>query len=315
MRRKTTGRCAVLIAGPTASGKSALAIAVAQAIGGTVVNADSMQVYAELRILSARPSPEDEARVPHRLYGHVPAAEAYTVARWLADMAVVLDDLAAAGRVPVIVGGTGLYFDALTRGLSEVPPIPDAVRDRWRAAAEVRSAPDLHAELASRDAAMAGRLRPTDTQRIVRALEVIEATGRSLADWQSERHAPLLTESDAVAMVLAPDRAILRRRIADRFAAMLSAGGLEEARALAGLDPSLPARKAIGVPEMIAAATGERPVEAAVADAVLATGRYAKRQETWFRNRMAGWRRVDPLDPRTVRDAMLDIERSFAPAR
>ncbi len=288
---------AVLIAGPTASGKSALASEVARRCGGVVVNADSMQVYRELAILTARPTPEDEARVPHRLYGHRPAGEGCSVADWLADAAAVLGELRAEGRPAVFVGGTGLYLDALTQGLSDIPPVPDEIRERWRAAAAERNAAALHGELAARDPEGAARIRPTDTQRIVRALEVLEATGRPLAAFHGRRSPPPLAPEEIVAaLVLAPDRADLARRIEARFRAMVAVGGLEEARALAalGLDPRLPAMKAIGVPEMVAAATGAMPVEAAIAAAVTATRRYAKRQETWFRNRMPGWTRVPP---------------------
>jgi tRNA dimethylallyltransferase len=286
----------ILIAGPTASGKSALAMDVARRIGGVVVNADSMQVYRELRILTARPDRADEAEVPHALYGHVPAAEGYTVARWLADVAAVLADAAAAGRTPVIVGGTGLYFTALTEGLSDVPPIPAEVRTAWRDRAASEPASALHAELARRDPAMAARLSPADAQRVVRALEVLDATGRSLSSWQAERRAPLMPPAEAETLVIAPDRAVLHERIAERFRRMVVGGGLDEARAVAelGLDPSLPAMKAIGVPEMIAAATGARPLDAAVEAAIAATRRYAKRQETWFRNQFPNWTRIPP---------------------
>lgn len=286
---------AVLIAGPTASGKSALAMEIAGRIGGAVVNADSMQVYRELRILTARPSDADEAVVAHRLYGHVPAAASYTVARWLEDVGAVLADLAAEGRTAVIVGGTGLYFTALTEGLSAVPAVPDEVRAHWRARAGAEPADRLHRLLADRDPAMAARLRPSDAQRVVRALEVLDATGRSLAVFQAERTPPLLAPGPEVdALVIAPDRALLHRRIEARFRRMAQEGGLEEAAAFArlGLDPALPAAKAIGVPEMTAAALGRIGLDEAVEAAVAATRRYAKRQETWFRNQFPTWRRV-----------------------
>lgn len=290
---------AVLIAGPTASGKSAAALALAEHSDGVVINADSMQVYRDLRVLTARPSPADEAAAPHRLYGHVAAADGYTVARWLTDVRAVLTEAAQAGRTAVIVGGTGLYFTALTEGLSDVPPIPEAVRARWRVRQTQEPAAALHAELARIDPAMAARLRPTDAQRVVRALEVREATGRSLAAFQAEKAAPLVPRP-ADRIVIAPARDRLHARIADRFRRMVDDGGLAEARAFAalGLDPALPAMKAIGVPEMIAAATGARPLEAAIEAAVAATRGYAKRQETWFRNRFSDWRRVSgPDDP------------------
>lgn len=286
---------AVLIAGPTASGKSALAMAVAEASGGVVVDADSMQVYRELRILTARPSEADEARVPHRLYGHVAAAEGYTVARWLGDVGRALGELEADGRPAILVGGTGLYFTALTQGLSEIPPIPEEVRSFWRARGEAVEAEVLHAELAARDPETAARLLPSDRQRVLRALEVFEGTGQPLAVWQAGRSAPLLPAEATVRLVVAPERALLHRRIAERFHGMAASGGLAEARAFAGLrlDPALPAMKAIGVPEMIAAAIGARPVDEAVEAAITATRRYAKRQETWFRNQMPDWPRAD----------------------
>lgn len=285
---------AVLIAGPTASGKSALAMEIAERTGGVIVNADSMQVYGELRILTARPDAADEARVPHRLYGHVPAAEAHTVARWLGEVEAVLSDLAAAGRTPVIVGGTGLYFTALTRGLSEVPAVPEEIRRHWRDRAAREPAAELHEELARRDPAMAERLRPTDTQRIVRALEVVDATGRSLAAFQSARGPALVPAETAETVVLAPERSELHERIARRFRTMVDQGGLDEAARFArlGLDPALPAMKAIGVPEMIAAATGRLGLDAAIEAAIVATRQYAKRQETWFRNQFPDWQRV-----------------------
>lgn len=285
---------AVLIAGPTASGKSALALRIAERCDGIIVNADSMQVYAELRILTARPTPDDEARAPHRLYGHVRSADGYTVARYLEDAAGAL---AAAGGKPVIlVGGTGLYFNALTQGLSEIPPVDPAVRTFWRDRAQQMSARALHEELAVCDPVLYGRLHPHDTQRILRALEVNDSTGTPLSVWQERRSPPVLADARPIKVVIAPDRAWLHQRIAERFDAMVGAGGLEEAAAFAalGLDPALPAMKAIGLPEMIAAARGEMSAEAAVEAAVTATRQYAKRQETWFRNQMADWRRVDP---------------------
>lgn len=287
---------AILIAGPTASGKSALAARLAEALGGVIVNADSMQVYRELRILTARPSAEEEAAQPHRLYGHVPASEAYSVARWLADVDGVLAEAAESGATPIIVGGTGLYFTALVSGLSEVPEIPEAIRSYWRARGRVDGGAVLHEALAERDPVMAERLNPTDPQRIVRALEVVEATGRSLADWQAEAAPPRLDPARCHKLVLAPDRADLRLRIAERFAQMLRQGALEEARALdaLNLDPALPAMKAIGVPPLIAHSRGLLSLEGARERAIADSARYAKRQETWFRNRFADWDRIDP---------------------
>ena len=290
------GGRAILIAGPTASGKSALALALAEAADGAVVNADSMQVYRELEILSARPDPEEIARAPHHLYGHVPMAEPYSVARWLAEVADVLAELEGAGRLPIVVGGTGLYFTALTEGLSEVPGIPEAVRAHWRARGREEDAASLHAVLRDRDPVMAGRLRPSDAQRIVRALEVLEATGRSLADWQAETPPPLLPAASCRRVVLAPERGRLRERIARRFDVMLEQGARAEAERVAALrlDPALPAMKAIGLAPLIAHALGLVGLEDARARAIADSARYAKRQETWFRNRFPDWERLDP---------------------
>src|SRR5437764_179621 len=215
---------AILIAGPTASGKSALAFALAQEIGGTIVNADSMQVYRDLRVITARPTLDEEAQVPHRLYGHVDAAENYSVGRWLADMAPALDEIRAGGRVPVLVGGTGLYFKALTQGLSAVPPIPADVRARVRARLEHEGPAALHAHLLARDPQT--QLEPNDRTRIARALEVLEATGRPLSDWHREGLPPLIDASGAVKVFLAPARDELRQRINMRFDAMIEAGAL-----------------------------------------------------------------------------------------
>jgi tRNA dimethylallyltransferase len=288
------GRRAVLIAGPTASGKSALALALAEELGGTVINADSMQVYDGLSILSARPTPEEEARAPHRLYGHVPPAERYTVARWLADATAVIAAVRAEGRVPIVVGGTGLYFKALTEGIAAVPPIPDDVRTRLAAEAEADGIPALHARLATLDAEAAERLSPNDTTRVLRALEVIEATGRPLADWQREEGAPpVIDVAKARTIVLEPDRAELYARIDRRFDQMVAAGALEETRALLarGLAPSLPAMKAIGIREFAAHLAGTLSLEDAIARAKMESRRYAKRQGTWFRNQMGEWGR------------------------
>lgn len=288
------GRCAVLIAGPTASGKSALALALAEELGGTVINADSMQVYDGLRILSARPTPEEEARAPHRLYGHVPPAERYTVARWLADATAVIAAVRAEGRVPIVVGGTGLYFKALTEGIAAVPPIPDELRARLAGEAQADGIPALHARLATLDAEAAERLSPNDTTRVLRALEVIEATGRPLADWQREEGAaPVIDVAKARTIVLEPDRAELYARIDRRFEQMVAAGALEETRALLarGLAPSLPAMKAIGIREFAAHLAGTLSLDDAIARAKMESRRYAKRQGTWFRNQMGDWGR------------------------
>jgi tRNA dimethylallyltransferase len=281
----------VLIAGPTASGKSALAMKVAEAVGGVVVNADSMQVYRDLRLITARPSQEEEARVPHRLYGHVDAVETYSVGRWLAEAGAVVADARREGRVAILVGGTGLYFKRATGGLAAIPAIPEGIRSALRARLANEGAPALHAELAQRDPAAAARLHPEDRIRIVRALEVLEATGRPLGEWQRENEAPLIDPTTARKVFLAPERAELRRRIEQRFDAMLAAGALEEVRALAArhLDPNLPVMKAHGVPWLIRHLRGEMTLETAAEESKADTRRYAKRQFTWFRNQLPDW--------------------------
>jgi len=286
---------AVLIAGPTASGKSALALQLAERHGGTIINADSMQVYGELRVLTARPPETETARAPHRLYGHVAAAERYTVARWRSDVATALAETEAAGRLPIIIGGTGLYFKALTEGLAAVPPIPEPLRQALDADANAAGVPALHARLAALDPEGAARLSPNDRTRVLRALEVVEATGRPLAAFQSDDGLPpLIAPEDAVRLVIEPDRATLYERINRRFDQMVEAGAIEEARALLalGLDPNLPAMKAIGVKEFGSYLRGEQSLDAAIDEAKMQTRRYAKRQGTWFRNQMGDWKRV-----------------------
>jgi tRNA dimethylallyltransferase len=277
----------ILIAGPTAGGKSALALRLAEKLGGAVVNADSMQVYRDLHILSSRPSAADEAAAPHLLYGHVDAAEPYSAGHYRTDAERLLAERSE--RPLIFVGGTGLYFEALLKGLSTTPTIDDAVRAHWRS--QERDAPALHAELTRRDPEMAARLRPSDPQRILRALEVIDSTGISLARWQESRGTPLIDPARATRFVLTLDRSELRRRIAERFERMVESGGLEEIRALQArnLPPSLPAMKAIGVPPLMAFLRHELSREEAVARAVTDTRQYAKRQETWFRNRLGDW--------------------------
>jgi tRNA dimethylallyltransferase len=282
---------AVLIAGPTASGKSALALRLAERLGGVVVNADSMQVYRDLRIITARPSPEEEAAAPHRLYGHVDAAENYSVGRWCRDVGAVLEECALTNRVPILVGGTGLYFKALLTGLAAVPPIPATIRDDVRGRLARDGVAPLYAELRERDPLTARRLMPLDRSRISRALEVVLATGRSLTDWHREGQPPLVDTAKAAKVFITCERTELVRRIEMRFAAMLAAGALDEVRALAarGLDPLLPAMKAHGVPWLIRHLNGEITLEEAAAGGVMDTRRYAKRQVTWFRNQMKDW--------------------------
>ena len=280
---------AVLIAGPTASGKSAAALALAERLSGTLVNADSMQIYRELRVLTARPSAEEEARVPHRLYGHVGVTEAYSVGRYQSDAATALAAVKEAGRLPIFVGGTGLYFGALTEGLAEIPPVPAPVRAAVAARRAEIGAETFHAELAARDPEARARLKPGDTQRTLRAMEVIEATGRPLAYWQAHKGEPMLKCLRLARFVLSPPRAQLYARIDARFAAMLESGALAEAKALSVLDPRLPAAKILGLRPLQALAAGELSRAEALASAQTATRHYAKRQLTWFRHRMADW--------------------------
>ena len=284
--KKTAGRRAILIAGPTASGKSALAIRLGQRLDGVMVNADSMQVYRDLRIITARPSVAEEAEVPHRLFGHVDASENYSVARWLADVSREISAIEAEGRLPILVGGTGLYFRALTEGLSDIPPVPDAVRAELRAWAEDKTAEEIHARLEVVDPATAALLRPSDTQRNLRALEVFTATGQPLSAFHDSRNGAVLDSAECVAVFLEPDREVLRQRIDARFDAMMAMGAGEEVEALMlrGLDPTLPAMRAHGVPGLIRALRNEISVEEAVAIGKADTRRYAKRQHTWFRH-------------------------------
>ncbi|WP_336800536.1 tRNA (adenosine(37)-N6)-dimethylallyltransferase MiaA [Kaistia sp. MMO-174] len=288
---------AVLIAGPTASGKSALALELARRHGGVVVNADSMQVYRELRILSARPDMEEEAQAPHRLYGHVAASERYSVARWREDAKEALEAAWRDGALPIVVGGTGLYFKALTEGLSSIPPIPAELRAAIGARADAEGVPALHAALGRLDPESAERLAPLDRTRVTRALEVVEATGRSIGEWQRETGSPPLVEESSVRrIVLEPERAILYERIGRRFDLMVERGGMAEAEALLALNlnPALPAMKAIGIREFGAHLAGELSLDEAIERAKMETRRYAKRQGTWFRNQMADWERHAP---------------------
>ena len=287
---------AVLIAGPTASGKSAAALALAEAVDGVIINADSMQVYREVRILSARPSDADMARVPHLLYGHVGASERYSVGRYQTDAAAALAEARAQGRLPIFVGGTGLYFAALTEGLADIPSIPAAVRQQARERLAALGVAGLHAELARRDPETAALLRPSDPQRVLRAYEVFEATGRPLARWQREAGVPVLKDLRLARFVLDPPRPLLRQRIETRFHSMLEAGARAEAAALKGLDPTLPAAKILGLRQLCALEEGFTSEADAVAASVTATRQFAKRQETWFRHRMADWERVWPTD-------------------
>ncbi len=287
-------RRALLIAGPTASGKSAAALGLAERFGATIVNADSMQVYRDLRILTARPTPEEERRAPHRLFGAIDGAVNFSAGRWALAAGEILADI---GDRPVIfVGGTGLYFRALTEGLSDIPPVPEAVRADVRTKAEGRAAPELHDELQARDPESAARLNPSDRQRILRALEVMAATGRPLVSFLGARAPPTLKPGEWAGLYLAPDRAELGRRIDARFDTMLAQGALEEVAALMQrrLDPTLPVMRAHGVPHLIAYLEGRMTLDEAASRSKLDTRHYAKRQFTWARHQLSGFRWVAP---------------------
>ncbi|HEX4302919.1 MAG TPA: tRNA (adenosine(37)-N6)-dimethylallyltransferase MiaA [Rhizomicrobium sp.] len=296
---------AVLIAGPTASGKSRAALELAGALGGVIVNADSMQVYREPRILTARPSDAEMARAPHLLYGHVPAAEAYSTGRYQSDAGHALHEVRAAGRVPIFVGGTGLYFTALTEGLSDMPTVPAGVRDAARAKLAAIGNEAFHAELAARDPVMATQLHAGDGQRMLRAWEVLEASGKSLAFWQQNEGRPVLDGLMLARFVLDVPRETIRTRIEARFRAMLDAGAMEEALALETLDPDLPAARIIGRRELLALHDGALDEAGAIERAVIATRQYAKRQDTWFRNQLTDWARIDGTDGRNIVADML----------
>jgi tRNA dimethylallyltransferase len=288
-------RNAILIAGPTASVKSKLALDLAEKLGGAIVNTDSMQVYGVLDLLTARPDADDISRVPHHLYGHVSPATSYSTGAWLRDVVQLVEDGVLAGRRPIFVGGTGLYFRALSEGLSQMPDIAPDIRERWRAVLLEEGAPALHGRLARKDPDAAARLNPADGQRIVRALEVLESSGLSILDWQGRRGTALIERASAKCFVIEPDREQLAVRIGARFDAMLERGAIDEVRALSafGLDPALPAMKAIGVRELQAALAGEISFGEAAERAKAATRQYAKRQSTWFRTQSGPeWKRL-----------------------
>ncbi|EGP56566.1 tRNA (adenosine(37)-N6)-dimethylallyltransferase MiaA [Agrobacterium tumefaciens] len=288
---------AILITGPTASGKSALALRLARERGGVVINADSMQVYDTLRVLTARPSEDEMEGVPHLLYGHVPASSLYSTGEWLREISALLPDLRKQGRFPVIVGGTGLYFKALTGGLSDMPAIPDEIRDRLRARLIEEGAAVLHAELSQRDPAMAQGLQPGDGQRIVRALEVIEATGKSIRDFQKASGPVIIDPERAQKFVVLPERPVLHDRINRRFETMMESGAVEEVKALLALNlpPDATAMKAIGVSQIADMLAGRMSEAEVIEKSAAATRQYAKRQMTWFRNQMGpDWTRIQP---------------------
>ncbi|GAA0727610.1 tRNA dimethylallyltransferase [Sphingomonas japonica] len=295
----------VVIAGPTASGKSALGLAFAEKHAGTVINADSAQVYRNLRVVTARPSPDEEARAPHRLFGHVDGAEAYSAPRWASEATATIARIHADGGVPVLVGGTGMYLRTLLDGIAPVPEIDPEIRAQVRALA----VGDAHAALAREDPAAAARLLATDTTRVARALEVVRATGRPLVDWQRERVGGIADRVRLVPLILLPDRAWLMQRCDARFDAMLAEGAIDEVRALAArsdIPASAPVRRAIGVPELTGMIGGTMDRAEAVARAKAATRHYAKRQYTWFRNQPPfDWPRLHAHDP-TERTVILE---------
>ncbi len=283
----------LLIAGPTASGKSALALGLAQALDGEIVNADALQLYRDLRVLTARPTPAEEAHAPHHLFGVADGADGWSVGRWLAAVLPALEDIASRNRPAVVVGGTGLYFRALTQGLAEIPAVPVAVRQEAAERFDALGETAFRSALAERDPAAAVRIAPGDRQRLLRAFEVAEATGRPLSDWQAQTRAPLAADAWR-AVVMEPDRAELYARCDRRFESMIEGGALDEAQALLkrGLDPALPVMKAVGLRELGAHLAGALTLEAAVALARQETRRYAKRQLTWLRNQTPDWPRL-----------------------
>ena len=289
---------AFLIAGPTASGKSTLALAIAEAFNGSIINADSMQVYDTLQVLTARPDEADLERVPHYLYGHVAPQADYSVGHWIADVSVALAQVRANKQIPIFTGGTGLYFKALLHGLADIPDIPAGLREGLRARLTDEGVHALHAELETRDPELAARLHPNDTQRILRGLEVVEATGRKLSDWQVDAQSPILSEQ-ITCLMLAPSRDWLYARCDERFQTMLADGAAQaETAALSALHlpPQALALKALGVSELQAVADDGMDVEAAIMQAQMRTRRYAKRQMTWFRNQMSDWPRFNEQD-------------------
>jgi len=288
-------RQTILIAGPTASGKSALALRLAEETGGVIINTDSMQVYDVLNLLTARPGPDDLKAIPHYLYGHVSPAVVYSTGRWFADVEDVLRRPELSDKPVIFVGGTGLYFRALLGGLSAMPDIPAEVRAYWRQQDVDQGAGRLHAILAERDPAAASTLRPTDSQRIVRALEVIDASGRSIIEWQKKTGRPLIDPEAARKIVIEPDRQWLGERIAARFEMMMTGGAIDEVKALLslGLSADHPAMRAIGVREIAEVLAGRIRTEEAAELATIATRQYAKRQMTWFRNQLSDdWERL-----------------------
>lgn len=300
---------AVLIAGPTASGKSDVALGLAERLKGTIINADAMQVYEGLRILTARPSPEDEARVPHRLYGTVPASTAFSVGDWTAAATQAAIEVTGAGRLPIFVGGTGMYLSVLSEGISPMPEIPADIREEVRGIPDRQSLAELYEMVRKVDEASAERIGPTDPQRLMRALEVFRATDEPLTSWQQKpRQKPF--EGMFARIVLAPERQWVYDRIERRFDAMVMSGAMQEVEALAkrGLDPDLPLMKALGVEDLIRVQCGKISLEEAVTEIKTKTRRFAKRQMTWFRNQMITWNRIETQEMETkINDIFANI--------
>ena len=301
----------ILIAGPTASGKSSLALALAEQLNGVVLNADALQVYAEWRVLTARPSPEDAARAPHRLYGHVPAADAgYSTGRWLRETAATLKELRDEGRQAILVGGTGLYFKALTQGLAEIPPTPPDIRAAVEERLASAGAAALVEELQRRDPASAAAIDLANPRRVLRAIEILDSTGTGRAAWIARTPPPLLPLALARPLRITPPRADLRAVIARRFRAMIERGALDEARAMTALEssgaipPAAPALKALGYAPLRAHLEGATSLDDAIAASVVDTNQYAKRQSTWLRNQMAAWPEITATGPDALRAAL-----------
>ena len=292
-------RFAILLSGATASGKSSLSVCLGDFFRSfsphgfecVIVNADSMQIYEDLRILTARPCSSEMGDISHLLYGYVPASTFYSVGMWLDDIKNVLEDIWSRGAIPIITGGTGLYFHCLEHGLSTVPDIPASIRSYWRARGLEEGAESLYGILRDRDIGLASLTSRGDMQRITRGLEVLDATGRSLTDWWGDDCVSILSDVRYLRIVLCPPRAILRVRVSDRFSRMISLGAIEEVRAFLslGIDPHHPLMKAYGVREIGSYLRGDMDLPAAISQSVMHTCRYIKRQETWFRNRMVDW--------------------------
>lgn len=289
---------ALFIAGPTASGKSALSLRLAKDLNGVIINADSMQVYKGLRIVTACPSKEDEAAAPHRLYRFLDPSETCSAAFWAAKAKAEIDTAWERGQTPIVIGGTGMYFKVLLEGIAKVPEIDPKIRADVRLECNEAGSEVLHKELSGYDPAAAARLSPGDSQRICRAVEVFRSTGKALSDWHKETGPGLMQAADAagqiVKLILNPDRETLYERCNLRFDMMLEEGALEEVRNLMSkdLDPSLPAMRALGVPSLVNIIKGEQKPEAAIEDAKMQTRRFAKRQLTWFRNQFSAWERI-----------------------